>query len=162
MQLKSLRDFADEKKVSMRSLQKHIKNHESDLEGHIVRYGPPRGTFIDEYAQEYISSHLVGYSVEVVDTALQEEAERLRAELEAANKRIISLLDERIALTERALQAENTRELAEATRQAQDERIQELEGKLSEATERALQAEETAQKLKGRTLWQRIRRWGED
>lgn len=161
MELKSLKDFAQEKNVTMRAIQKHVKNHESELEGHVIRYGPPRGTFIDEYAQEYISDLLVGHSVEVMDTALREEVERLRAELEEAQKRVIVLLEERNQLTERALQAENTRELAEATRQAQDDRIQELEGKLSEATERATQAEETAQKLKSRSLWQRITRWGE-
>lgn len=154
MELKSLRDFAEEKKITMRAVQKHVKNHESELEGHIIRYGPPRGTFIDEYAQEYISSLLVGHQVEVLNTALEDEVERLRSELEAANQRIIALLEERTALTERALQAEATKALAEATQQEQEQRAREAE-------ERAAAAEEAIQKLKGRTLWQRIRRWGE-
>ena len=154
MDYKSLRDYAQEHGITLRAAQRHIKNHENDLSGHIVRYGPPRGTYIDEYAQEYIAGLLVGHPVEVMDNSLSDEIERLRSELEDAQRRIISLMEERNQLTERALQAEAAQALAEATQEKQAERIQAAE-------ERALQAEEMTQKLKGRNLWQRLTRWGE-
>lgn len=97
---------------------------------------------------------LVGSPIAVMDNTLTEENERLRAELEQAKQKIIDLLEERTTLTERALQAETVKALAEATSQEQEQKVQDLEAKLAEA-------EETVQKLKGRSLWQRIRRWGE-
>lgn len=154
MGMMSLRDFAASNGVTIRAVQKHVAKYAEDLEGHITRYGPPRGTYIDEEAQKILSAHLIGDPVAVMDNELTKENERLRSELEAANQRIIALLEERTALTERALQAEATKALAEATQQEQEQRAMEAE-------ERAATAEEAIQKLKGRTLWQRIRRWGE-
>lgn len=155
MDFKSLREFAAEKKVTMRAIQRHIKNHESDLEGHIVRYGPPKGTYIDETAQEYISELLVGYPMEVVDTELQAENERLRNELDELQKRVIQLQDEKAGLLERALEAENRRELVETTVTAAEEKILRLESDVRELTD-------ANKKLKSRSLWQRIIRYGED
>ncbi len=151
---KSLRDFAAEHGVTLRAVQKHVQKHESELGSHIIRYGPPRGTYLDDEAQAYITERLVGSPVAVMDTTLTDENERLRVELEQARQRIIDLLEERTALTERALQAETVKALAEATSQEQEQKVQDLETKLAET-------EETLQKLKGRSLWQRIRRWGE-
>ena len=150
----SLRDFADANGVTLRAVQKHIQKHEDELTGHMVRYGPPRGTYIDEVAQEIIAGHLVKDPIAVMDTTLSEEVERLRGELEEANKRIIALLEERTELTERAVKAEATKALAETTARDQAAKVQELEGKLTAA-------EDHAKKLQGRTLWQRIIRWGE-
>lgn len=160
MELKSLRDFAKEKNITIRAVQKHVKNHEGELKGHVVRYGPPRGSFLDEYAQEFISDLLVGHQVEVMDNALSEEIERLQAELAEANKRIMALLDERTALTERALQAESQKALAEATSQDQEQKVLDQEQRILALEEKLTEAQELNQKLKGRSLWQRItRRW---
>lgn len=154
METKSLRDFAEENGVTLRAIQKHIKKYENELADHMVRYGPPRGTYIDDVAQEIIAAHLVKDPIAVMDASLTEEVERLRGELEEANKRIIALLEERTELTERAVKAEATKALAETTARDQAAKVQELEGKLTAA-------EAHAKKLQGRTLWQRIIRWGE-
>ena len=154
MGTKSLRDFAEENGVTLRAIQKHIKKYESELTGHMVRYGPPRGTYIDDAAQEILAAHLVKDPIAVMDTALSEEVERLRKELEEANQKIIALLEERTELTERAVKAEATKALAETTARDQAAKVQELEGKLTAA-------EDHAKKLQGRNLWQRIIRWGE-
>ena len=150
----SLRDFAEANGVTLRAMQKHVQKYESELKDHMVRYGPPRGTYIDDVAQEIIAAHLVKDPIAVMDTTLSEEVERLRKELEEANQKIIALLEERTELTERAVKAEATKALAETTARDQAAKVQELEGKLSEA-------EAHAKKLQGRTLWQRIIRWGE-
>lgn len=161
MGLKSLRDFATENGVTLRAVQKHIQKYAQDLGDHVVRYGPPRGTFIDETAQEILQKHLVGDPIAVMDHALSDEVEKLRAELDNAQKRIMTLLEEknallaeRTTLTERALQAETRMALAEASQEDQEQKVRDLEAKLAES-------EETTRRLKGRTLWQRIRRWGE-
>ena len=156
MGIKSLRDFATENGVTVRAVQKHIAKYADDLEGHLTRYGAPRGTYLDEFAQDFIAN------------SLSDENERLKAELAAANNRIISLLEERTALTERALQAEAHKAIAEASQQDQERRAaeiearaQSLEDELAAAKERAAEAEAETSKLKGRSLWQRITRWGE-
>ena len=154
MGTKSLRDFAEENGVTLRAIQKHIKKYESELKDHMVRYGPPRGTYIDDVAQEIIAAHLVKDPIAVMDTTLAEEVERLRGELEEANKRIIALLEEKASLAEKVITAEATKAIAETTARDQAAKVQELEGKLTEA-------EDETKKLKGRSLWQRIIRWGE-
>ena len=147
METKALRDFATEQGITLRALQKHVKKHENELDGHIIRYGPPKGTYLDEYAQEYLSGLLVGHPLAVLDDNLSQELERVRIELEAAQKRIIELQDEKADLLERAIKAEATKALAETTTRDQAARIEALEGEIDG--------------LKKRTLWQRITRWGE-
>ena len=147
METKALRDFATEQGITLRALQKHVKKHENELDGHIIRYGPPKGTYLDEYAQEYLSGLLVGHPLAVLDDNLSQELERVRIELEAAQKRIIELQDEKADLLERAIKAEAAKALTETNTRDQAARIEALEG--------------TIEALKKRTLWQRIRRWGE-
>ena len=147
METKALRDFATEQGITLRALQKHVKKHENELDGHIIRYGPPKGTYLDEYAQEYLSGLLVGHPLAVLDDNLSQELERVRIELEAAQKRIIELQDEKADLLERAIKAEATKALAETTTRDQAARIDDLESQLN--------------RLKNRSLWQRVTRWGE-
>lgn len=147
METKALRDFATEQGITLRALQKHVKKHENELDGHIIRYGPPKGTYLDEYAQEYLSGLLVGHPLAVLDDNLSQELERVRIELEAAQKRIIELQDEKADLLERAIKAEAAKALTETNTRDQAARIEALEGELDG--------------LKKRTLWQRITRWGE-
>lgn len=147
METKALRDFATEQGITLRALQKHVKKHENELDGHIIRYGPPKGTYLDEYAQEYLSGLLVGHPLAVLDDNLSQELERVRIELEAAQKRIIELQDEKADLLERAIKAEAAKALTETNTRDQAARIEALEGEIDG--------------LKKRTLWQRITRWGE-
>ena len=102
---------------------------------------------VDEYAQEYLSGLLVGHPLAVLDDNLSQELERVRIELEAAQKRIIELQDEKADLLERAIKAEAAKALTETNTRDQAARIEALEGEIDG--------------LKKRTLWQRITRWGE-
>ena len=152
MEMKSLKQFADEHGITLRAAQRHIQKHEDELEGHIVRHGPPRGTFIDEFAIEYLSGLIVGPPVTFVSAT--QEASELRDELEESQKKILALteklaalLEDKATLTERALQAEGTLALSEASVATKEATIQDLRNQVD--------------KLKGRTLWQRITRWGE-
>lgn len=148
MGYKALRDLATEKGINIRSLQNHIKNHEDELEGHLIRYGPPRGTFVDEYAEEFLSGLLVGHPLVLTDQNLVAENERLRNELDELQKRVIQLQDEKAGLLERAITAEASKALMETNAATQEEQIQHLR--------------EQVEKLRSRSLWQRIIRFGED
>ena len=143
--MKSLKQFADEHGITLRAAQRHIQRHEDELDGHVVRYGPPRGTFVDDFAIEFLSGLIAGPPMTFVSAT--QEANELRAELEEANKKILALLEDKVELTQRALQAEGTLALSEASVATKEEQIQQLMDQVD--------------KLKGRTLWQRIMRWGE-
>ena len=151
MEYKRLADFAAERGVTVRSIQRHVQRHANELSGHVKRYGAPKGTYLDDFAQSYIAEHLLRDSVAVMDTALTEEIERLKLELEEAHRKIIQLQDERNQLTERALTAENTKALADAA-------VDRLQADLTAATVRAETAEAETAKLKSRGLWARITR----
>ena len=151
MEYKSLRDFAIEKNVTVRTLQRHIKKHESDLEKHIIRRGPPVGTSIDEYAQEYLSGLIVGHPLAIQDATLTAKVAELETEIHSLQAMIIALQNERNELTQRALTAESKKELADAA-------MDTLKAQLEHETNRADTAEEIADKLKNRSLWERITR----
>ena len=176
MEYKSLKQFAMERNITIRSLQKHIKNHEEELAGHVIRYGPPRGTFIDGEAEDFLSGLLIGHPLAVVDTSTIEENKRLKNELDELKGKVISLMEERDQLKEiasaaekKAIEAENKLALSELTATHTEEKVHQLEDEvqnlrtnLSTVTERAEQAEDSIQKLKSRSWWQRLRRIGED
>ena len=168
MKTKSLRTFAEEHGVTIRDVQRHVKKHEKELEGHIKRYGAPKGTYIDSYAEEFISELMIDKPIAVLDPTLSNENDRLKTELEAANKKIIALMEAQNALVERAMKAEAAQAMLEAAKEEQDKRAAEMESSLKQLEEaftaekeRADAAEETTKKLKGRNLWQRLTRWGE-
>lgn len=151
---KATREVAEALGVTARAIQRHVKKHPEELQDHVIYYPAPRGMYLDDYAQDFISKLLVRPAVAIMDASLQDETERLRKELDEAQKRIIDLLERSAELQQKALEAETAKELAAATQQDQARRIQELEAALTEAKDETL-------KLKNRTLWQRIRRWGE-
>ena len=148
MGFKPLRDLAAEKGVNIRSLQTHVKNHQDELDGHVLRYGPPRGTFVDEFAEEFLSGLLVGHPIATADPGLIAENERLKGEVADLQKRVIQLQDEKADLMERAITAEASKALMETTAATQGEQLQQLQ--------------EQVERLKSRSLWERITRRYED
>ena len=86
-----LQDFAKQHGVTDRAIQKHLKKHEKELEGHFFRRGP-NGTWLDEKAQEYIKSLMIIKPVgEVVDNGLLLEIKELKDQLKQKEQYIIAL-----------------------------------------------------------------------
>ena len=99
-----LQDFARECGVTDRAIQKHLKNHEKNLEGHFERRGK-NGTWLDQTAQDYIRSLMVQQPIVVGDAETHREVEALKEEnrallkaLNGAKDRIIELQDTRLQL----------------------------------------------------------------
>lgn len=99
-----LQDFARECGVTDRAIQKHLKNHEKNLEGHFERRGK-NGTWLDQTAQDYIRSLMVQQPIVVGDAETHREVEELKEEnrallkaLNGAKDRIIELQDTRLQL----------------------------------------------------------------
>ena len=76
-----LQDFARDCGVTDRAIQKHIKNHEEDLQGHIERRGK-NGTWIDEYAEEYIRGLMKTAPVVVGDNAQLRKIDELEQKID--------------------------------------------------------------------------------
>lgn len=179
-----LQDFARDCGVTDRAIQKHLKNHEKQLEGHFQRRGK-NGTWLDQTAQEYIRSLMVQQPIVVGDagqlqenddlrnkvTVLQEKLIAAQELLLEANKAIAEGNDARLALAaseaaQAALEASRDEFKAQAEKNAQ--RASEEAQKAAEAAQREQEALREAQTLreqlealKGRSWWARLTRKGE-
>ena len=90
-----IHDFAMQKGVTPNAIYKHIRNYKEQLQGHISKQGKS-GTFLDEYAQEYISKLMIVNPVVISGSGIRDLNEKylkVVEELNQANKRIIELLD---------------------------------------------------------------------
>lgn len=83
-----LQDFAKQCGVTDRAIQKQLKKHEEALTGHFERQGA-NGTWLDEYAQNFLRSNMVKKTVAIADQSQLKEIERLKAELKAAQDELI-------------------------------------------------------------------------
>lgn len=81
-----LSDFADLHRINVRTAQIHIKENIEELEEHIERKGK-QGTWIDEYAQEFLLQKIQLPSKEEVYMPTAREAV-LMAEIVEANKKL--------------------------------------------------------------------------
>lgn len=173
-----LKDFATECGKSERQIQKHLKNHEEELEGHFERKGP-NGTWLDDYAQDYIRKLLVGPPPTVISDArlvqenleLQETVASQAAIIEEKDRLINRLLEENARLNAsvgRLEGSEAAHKLLAESAQAQADRAHqetrearekhEKEVARANALEVALARQEAREEaLMNRGLWDRIR-----
>ena len=85
-----LQDFARERGVTDRAIQKHLKKYEKELEGLFERKGP-NGTWLTEEACAFLRSHMKSNPVTIVD----DRAEEMKAEI-ARLKQDLAKKDESI------------------------------------------------------------------
>lgn len=157
-----LQDFARQQAVSDRTIQKHLKKHEKELEGHFERKGP-NGTWLDEYAQDYIRQHLLQQPVAVYDaaaSALSDENKRLQQELTKAYERIANASEYQLALVQElaeqkllAAKAESAEEKAATAEQEAKQAKEEIESLRAQLEQIA-----TSRGLKRRKLLKQLER----
>lgn len=97
-----LQDFARQQGVTERTVQKHLKKHEAELEGHFERKGP-NGTWLDDYAQDFIRGHLIQSPIVVYDNEaarLKEENLELHKKLTDAYELLSSAREQQMGLIE--------------------------------------------------------------
>jgi len=116
-----LQDFARECGVTDRTIQKHVKKHEQELEGHFFRKGK-NGTWLDEFAQDFIRNLMLIKPVAVADQKMLEELQELKARVAFLEGRIerkddlIEKLQERVNNQDKELKlAAEKQELLETT-----------------------------------------------
>ena len=168
-----LQDFAQMRGVTDRAIQKHIKNHEAELEGHIERRGV-NGTWLDDFAQEFIANLMYRPApTAVADVQIYQEYEDLKEKyltlLEEVNglrksKELLNEIQGRLAAaetTQKLLEASNEdlrdqaaqsrQEASTAAQKANDEFKKRVQAESAISCERARNAA-----LMNRGLWARI------
>lgn len=144
-----LSDFARAQGVTNRAVQLALKRHEADLEGHFERKGQ-NGTWLDDYAEEYLRSRMLQKPVVVYDSSMSpllEENQRLRAEKEDLQK-ALSVAYERLAdvleqsnTAQIQLQVERAeKRMISAGKEEAERKVESLEMKASEAERLAISA----------------------
>lgn len=104
-----LQDFARQKGVTDRTIQKHLKKHEKELKGHFERKGP-NGTWLDGFACDYLSEIMKTNAVVVTDATLLEKNRELELENQALIRKVQEYAEKIAALYEE--RADNAQKLA--------------------------------------------------
>ena len=86
----TIRDFANEKGCTVQNIYKLIKRYSSNLDGHIQKIGSK--TFLDDYAQMFLSSYITPKSTVASNNELMDEINRLRGLLSEADHKNSELI----------------------------------------------------------------------
>lgn len=153
-----VKDFAAQQGVSAAVIYKHLKTHQSDLEGLVVK--KPKQTLLTDEAQEYLRRIMVDRTVlSVTDVA---QARRI-TELEVENKDLLKqLADARGSLATTLAELGEQKVLAATAQAVERERdtaraqVTQLSQQLDTERAELNEALQEISRLKGRSLIQRI------
>lgn len=132
-----VQDFASSKGVTPNAIYKHIRNHKDELEEHVSKQGK-NGTWLDDYAQEYIDKLMISNPIVVGNSQQQAEIERLKAENDQLKNKIIGLQEKMLNMSDQLQLAASAQLLLEDRNKQLDE----------------LKAEN--ERLKNQSWWQRL------
>ena len=179
----SIKDYAQSKGVTYEAVRKQIGRYSAELEGHISKTGKTQ--MLDEYAVEFLDSKRNNNAVAVFNVQRNAEIDDLKAQvaemeaqIEAAKAKVLEQAEELKKSAEKQLLLEADKssireeelkkreELMEkhAKREeehynklsAKDEEIALLKAQLQTATDKVTAKNEEIEKMRKRTLWQRI------
>jgi len=94
-----LQDFAQQCGVTDRAIQKHLKKHEEALAGHFERKGP-NGTWLDDYACEFIRSLMKQQPVVVGDREQYVRNQELEAKVMKLQEDLLKAKDQLLGYQE--------------------------------------------------------------
>lgn len=142
--MKKLQDFAREMGVTDRMIQKHLRTHAAELEGHYERKGP-NGTWLDDEAQEIIRSKMRQTPVAIFEEdprvkRQQAEIEDLREQLKKKDTVLYGLIEKNEAMQ---LQLQDL-QLLTAGKEEAEKKVSDLELALTRSRDVAEEAEKKA------------------
>ena len=89
-----IKDYAKSRGVSYEAVRKQLKRYESELQDHIEKHD--RTQFLDDFAVEFLDNKRNSNPVIVMETAKDEELERLRNENKTLLLKLAESQEERI------------------------------------------------------------------
>jgi len=163
-----LRDFAEQNRITERTVQVHIKQNQELLAGHVDRRGK-HGTWLDEFAQAFLLDKIQLPTKDEVLVPTPREAS-LMFQLSQANERWAAAEARAAKNAEAAgkiklleVQSDSLKEVnadlqkqiftLERNAQEADQKIQEVENRAAAAEERLQEYEEKIQKLSKWKKW---------
>lgn len=179
----SIKDYAQSKGVTYEAVRKQIGRYSAELEGHISKTGKTQ--MLDEYAVEFLDSKRNNNAVAVFNVQRNAEIDDLKAQvaemeaqIEAAKAKVLeqaeelkksaekqlmleadksSIREEELKKREELLEKQAKREEEHYSKlSAKDEEIALLKAQLQTATDKVSAKDEEIEKMRKRTLWQRI------
>ena len=160
MEMITLKQFADEQKISYEAVRKQVIRYAEDLSGHVVK--KERTQFLDEFAVKFLKEKRRESPIILQTTDQSEEIDQLKREIESlrtklmtAQERIIGLQDENKVMIETKIrydyllelhedqkeQLQEARDQAAALRMKQEEDQREIEALRKERDEAQTEAQ---------------------
>lgn len=150
-----LQDFAKQKGVTDRTIQYHLKKHKKELEGHYERRGS-NGTWLDEYAIDYLSQFMKSNPVVLAEADQQKEIQELKDKLIKAQEINNELHAKYETMLEKASKIDSERLLLEKDIELKKKEKTLLEEKIEAQNQELKEKEQEINKLKNRNLLDRI------
>lgn len=136
-----IKEFAIQEGVTTQAVYKLLKTHAEALEGHILK--TKKGQLLDEYAVSYLQEKMIGNNIVVADRSIQEELDKVKAELKAMQDELIVKNQLLINSQNQYLQLEASRnEEIKAVEEKMRGEIELLEGFIKDAKVNIEHAEE--------------------
>lgn len=136
-----IKEFAIQEGVTTQAVYKLLKTHSEALEGHVLK--TKKGQLLDEYAISYLQEKMIGNNVVVADRSIQEELDKVKAELKAMQDELIVKNQLLINSQNQYLQLEASRnEEIKAVEEKMKGEIELLEGFIKDAKANMEHAEE--------------------
>jgi len=142
MEVMTIRDFADDQKVSYEAIRKQVAFYADDLKGHIVKKN--RKQFLDEYAVEFLKKRRREHPVVITNYEKTEENEDLKKQLESVKAQLMTMQHDLIMSQQKIIELQEERQTMiedQAKYTALLEDNQEKDRKLQEAEKRIRTAE---------------------
>ena len=144
--MKSLKDYANEHRISYEAVRKQVVRYEKELEGHITKQGKKQ--FLDDYAVNFLDERRNNNVVTVLSEDIQNEsakAAEYQKKYEQALERIIQLEEE----NKKGIEAAAKLQLIEANHEELKAEREELTTKVAQLeTEKAQLQKENASFVK--------------
>lgn len=149
MSAKSLREYAQEHKISYEAVRKLVNRYQEDLEGHISTQN--RTKYLDEEAQKILDEKRRVQPIVILEETSKETIEELRAEIKRRDEMMIELQSKLIELQESQITLIEAKTRADMLLEDKEKKEAELKDKTEEVIElrvKLTEAEKEAQSFK--------------
>ena len=146
MEVRKIKDFAQEQGVSYEAIRRQVKKYAEDLEGHIITKGKTQ--YLDSYAMDFLADRRKESPIILLNQNINAELEETKLELEKMQKLLLEAQQRIILLQEdniKAIESKAKYELLLEASEKNNTKLQETEKELSEVK---ISLQETEEKLK--------------
>lgn len=152
MDVRSIKQFAEEQNVSYEAVRKQIVKYSEELKDHIVRKN--RTQYLDEWAVEFLKEKRRESPIVLMNMDQNEEIENLKAQVDLLKTKLLSAQDQIISLqseSTKAIEAQVKYTVLLEDNKAKEEKLKEAEDQIrtirTEADDLRKKSEEDLKKI---------------